>query len=731
MRLLTVMGYLEMRFTGTGSDNLKKAAGIFIVCLFFLFMTAAGLKMNAQSYDYSFDLSHLELREAYLSGEGTVRAEGPGEDYNFTTPSFILPAGEYTVEVSYSCDTEGKLLVQGNNDCVFDIVLEPTDKASVTLTDDRLKLPNGTDRGKMKLYQTGDGYIEIYGITIHSGRHINRDGYFVMALAALIAAAFVILILYHDRIRLTYEGLILIGAFFAALLLVNIPFLTEGLYFGVDTQSHLKRIEAIATGIRDRQLPVLVGPNYANEYGELVILNPDLFLYIPAFLRLLDVSVPMAYNFYMILVNTATAVTALVCAQRLFGSVRLAVAASVLYLTEPFRLFIMLGLGAGAGMGTAMVFLPFVVTGITRVVRDEGMRWKYLAVGLWGCACSHVLSFALSALCVFVYTLLHIKCLGSKKTVLSLIRAVLLFFALSAGIVVPFLRYYFTDWNREVLTWTDFYHWPLEPERELQNIIALVILLLLFAVLKKTGRFTGIARELFVGAFILILMATPVFPWKLFGRVGFIDDFLAMMQYPRRFHLAAAILIAFVTSYTFFTGLRRKSAIRPGICVAMLLTLGLSVNFYQYYSAGKLFYDSQTGEMNAPMDDYLPAGTKPEWYRTDTGEFSDYDDVEAYSYSKNNTHIDLTYTSKSEGQFMEFPLFYYPGYEAFDQNGEKLKVEKGTHNRVRVYLTCSGKVQELHVRFVVKRIYTVIFLLSLAFTVIWFICSACYGVSRL
>ena len=68
MRLLTVMGYLEMRFTGTGSDNLKKAAGIFIVCLFFLFMTAAGLKMNAQSYDYRFDLSHLELREAYLSG---------------------------------------------------------------------------------------------------------------------------------------------------------------------------------------------------------------------------------------------------------------------------------------------------------------------------------------------------------------------------------------------------------------------------------------------------------------------------------------------------------------------------------------------------------------------------------------------------------------------------------------------------------------------------------------
>ncbi len=717
-----------MRVIYGGSDKMKKAAGMFIVCLFFLCAAAAGLKMNAQSYDYSFDLSQSKLKEAVLLPENAVRTEGPGEDYNFTTPAFILPEGEYAIELSYSSDTWGELLIQGNNDCVFTIILEPTNEAAVTLTDNRLILPNGTDRGNIKLYQTEEGYIEIYGITIHSSKHINRDGYFIIALAALISLALSILILCSDRIRVTYEGKLLLAVFFGVLILVNIPFVTKGLYYGVDTQAHLKRIEAIALGIRDRQLPVLVGPNYANEYGEIVILNPDLFLYIPAFLRLLNVSVPMAYSFYMILVNIATAVSALVCAQRLFGTVRWAVIASILYLVEPFRLFIMLGLGAGAGMGTAMIFLPFAVTGITEVVRDEGMRWKYLAVGLWGCACSHVLSFALTTLCVMFYILFHIKCLGNRKTVISLVKAVLLFSVLSAGIVVPFLRYYFTDWNREALAWTDFYHWPLEPDRELQNIIAFVILLIVFAELKKTGRFTGIAKELFIGAFVLILMATPIFPWQVFGKVGFIDAFLAMMQYPRRFHIPAAVLTAFVASYVVFDTFRKKSGARAGsgIWVAALLTLGLSVNFYQYYSSDKLFYDSQTGEMNAPMEDYLPAGTKTEWYETDTGEFSDYDDVAAYSYSKSNTDIDLTYTSKSEGQFMEFPLFYYPGYEAFDQNGEKLRVEKGTYNRVRVYLTCSDEVQELHVRFVVKWIYTVIFMLSLAFTVIWFAFNSGY-----
>ena len=109
-----------------------------------------------------------------------------------------------------------------------------------------------------------------------------------------------------------------------------------------------------------------------------------------------------------------------------------------------------------------------------------------------------------------------------------------------------------------------------------------------------------------------------------------------------------------------------------------------------------------------------------EWYDNDTGEFSDYDKVEAYSYSKNNTHIDCTYTSSDEGQYMEFPLFYYEGYAACDQNGIPLKVEKGEHNRVRVYLNKSYEIQELHLSFVVKRTYKLLFFFSLAACTVWF-----------
>ena len=46
-------------------------------------------------------------------------------------------------------------------------------------------------------------------------------------------------------------------------------------------------------------------------------------------------------------------------------------------------------------------------------------------------------------------------------------------------------------------------------------------------------------------------------------------------------------------------------------------------------------------------------------------------------------------------------------------------VEKGGHNRVRVYLTKSDEVQEMHVRYEVRRLYKYPFVFSLVCGVIW------------
>ena len=729
-----------------------KRAGFIAVGFLFLLTVLWCLRRQAETYDYTFDLEKLDLKTASCE-DGFIRAEASDDDYSFATSPFFLPPGGYILELSYSADVPSTMAVQGNNNCIFDIELPETGGEIRIVSDARLILPIGTDRGKLKLYVDGEGSACIYNIVIHSTVHLYRDYYFLIAVAFIISVILSIIILKFNDLKLSRMEFWHLAVLAAVIFIINIPYLKMGLYYNIDTQAHLKRIEGLMQGVRDKQFPVVIGPNYANQYGELEVLNPDLFLYIPAVLRLLNVSVPTSYNFFMILVNLATAVSAIVCAQRLFGRIRWGIVASVIYLIEPFRLYTMLKLGAGAGMGAAMIFLPFVVTGIYEVLYHEGSRWKYLSVGLWGIACSHVMSLAMALIFVLLYTAFNIKKLKDKKVLISLTKAVVLFFVLSTGTLAPFLGYYFKGFNREALAWTDFYHFPVEPVRELMNLSALLLIMISTIGLKKSGKFSGCIKHFTIIGAAIIWMASPLFPWAVPGKIHFIDEFLSMMQYPFRFHLLAAPFVAVVTAASLRPFLPRSCSEgsqpaehRPDISgaetdfstggkvivisVSCLLLFGMALNLYLHYRTAILFEDPVSGEINTVMEDYLPAGTLPEWYFTDTGEFSNYDTIEAYSYEKKNTSIDLTYTCLSDGEYMEFPLFYYEGYTAYDRDGRALRTEKGEKNRVRVYLAKTNEVQELHVRFVVNKLYTASFIFSLVAGILWFVWNIGYFACR-
>ena len=701
-------------------SNKQKALGIFIICLIFICLTVICAKKQSQTYSYDFDLRDIELKTAVFE-DGCITSNEASSDYNFATKPLVLPSNAYKIEITYRSDVPAYAVVQGNNDCVFDIQFPHTYGADQTIVDEHMILPHGTDKGKIKFYQPENGEFSVSRISILSDKHIYNDYNIIVFLAVLVAAGLIVVILIFNRLKLTWTRMSYIGLFIITVIVVNIPFCVKGTYYEIDTQGHLKRIEAIVQGIRDRQFPVIIGPNYANQYGELVALQPGLFLYIPAFLRLMNMSVPAAYNLYLILINLATAVVALVCAERMFGTIRWGLVAAVFYLVEPFRLFVMMKLGAGAGMGTALVFLPFLVVGMHETMNKRGARWKYISVGLWGMACSHVMGFALAVIGMFIYILFHVGKLFKKEVFWALVKAALTFTVLSVGVLVPFIGYYFTKWNRSALAWTDFYHCPVEWDRELASIIALVIIVVSYIAVRQTGNLTKFGKGIFVMGFVSTIMSLSVFPWFLFEKFRLVDKFLSMMQYPLRFHFLAVPYVSYAAAEAVCSNMDSRTKVRKKVLysIVTVFAAGVLIGTVEYFSVEKLFDDTLAGEINTVMEDYLPDGTLSEWYANDTGEFSDYDDVQAYSYSKVNTHIDCSYTSASEGQYMEFPLFFYKGYAAYDQDGNRLRVEQGTHNRVRVFLTKSDDIQEIHLRFEVRRSYTILFVFSMAVGAIW------------
>lgn len=702
-------------------SNKQKALGIFIICLIFICLTVICAKKQSRTYSYEFNLRDIELKTAVYE-DGFITSNEASSDYSFATKPLVLPSNAYKIEITYRSDVPAYAVVQGNNDCVFDIQFPPTYGADQTIVDEHLILPHGTDKGKIKFYQPEDGEVSVSRISILSDKHIYNDYNIIVFLAVLVAAGLIVVILIFNRLKLTWTRMSYIGLFILTVIVVNIPFCVKGTYYEIDTQGHLKRIEAIVQGIHDRQFPVIIGPNYANQYGELVALQPGLFLYIPAFLRLMNMSVPAAYNLYLILINLSTAAVALVCAERMFGTIRWGLIAAVFYLVEPFRLFVMMKLGAGAGMGTALVFLPFLVVGMHETMNKRGARWKYISVGLWGMACSHIMGFALAVIGMLIYILFHLEKLVKKEVFIALAKAAITFLILSVGILVPFVGYYFSKWNRSALAWTDFYRWPFEWDREMTSIIALVVIMVSYIAVRQTGNLTKFGRGIFVIGFATTVMSLRIFPWFLFKSVYPVDKFLSMMQYPLRFHFLAVPYVSYAASEAICSNMDSRTKSRRIVLYSIVsfFAVGALIGAIEYFRVDKLFDDTLAGEINTVMEDYLPDGTLSEWYATDTGEFSDYDKVKAYSYSKVNTHVDCSYTSEVDGQYMEFPLFYYKGYAAYDQNGRRLKVEQGTHNRVRVYLTKSNDVQEIHLRFEVKKIYTLLFIFSLVTVVVWF-----------
>ena len=101
---------------------------------------------------------------------------------------------------------------------------------------------------------------------------------------------------------------------------VCLPLATHMMHSGEDLGYHLLRIENISEGLKDGQFPVKIGPIFLNGYGYASSLcYPELFLYIPAVLRILGVGIEPSYKVFAFLCIAGSYLTMLYAAYRISG----------------------------------------------------------------------------------------------------------------------------------------------------------------------------------------------------------------------------------------------------------------------------------------------------------------------------------------------------------------------------------------------------------------------------
>ncbi len=496
----------------------------------------------------------------------------------------------------------------------------------------------------------------------------------------------------------------------------SLPLLMHGLYGNMqhDLFFHLNRIEGIASGLRAGQFPVRIHASTMLGYGYAApIFYPEVFLYIPAVLRNLGVSLAGSVRIFEMLINLATAAVCYMSTNALFHNKRMAAGTTVLYTLCIYRLAT-LYTRAALGESLAMIFFPLMILAMAEVLTRDERRWPLLTLAMTGVCLSHLLSTLFCAgLCALAAVCVLPRLLKEPRRILAILKAAGVTILCVLFFYVPMLSYTAAGVNASVAL--NASKNALQPGSFLMGFsgkgnlpedfaytigvvpgLAILVGCALFAVRRyaegRKDETDGPSLFLLVVGGVLLLTATDLFPWEfLCGLPRPYSTLFMQIQFPWRLAGMAAPLLCMAAA----RGYDRPSG------TALLLALTMVFSGYALQSVVQdtpILARDGFCDTRVPQNEYTYAGTekdalRPGEIRTASGE-----KVIVDNYEKRGTNLSFTLTAQ-DGRYLEVPLLYYPGYRAAI-DGRMCTTELGENGLLRIYGGASGGTVQVSVKYV-------------------------------
>ena len=512
----------------------------------------------------------------------------------------------------------------------------------------------------------------------------------------------------------------------AIALFASMPLLFSGIYDGHDLFFHLNRIEGIASGLRAGQLPVRIHASTLLGYGYAAPqFYPELFLYIPAVLRNLGVSLAASVRVFELMINLATAAVCYFSARGVFHERRIALGATALYTLCSYRIS-NLYVRATLGESLAMIFFPLLLFAMVEVLTRDERRWPLLALAMTGIFMSHLLStlFA-AALCALAALVCAKRLIREPRRILACAKAALLFVLCSAWFLVPFLDFSRAGINTSVAVMAGehvlrpgafFVGFPGQnPDLPYEAtdfaytvgvVPGLALMLgcgLLLAHLYMNGRQQPILQEdRLCGAFLalsglLLAGATALFPWDWACSLPRpYSTFFQQIQYPWRLVGVAAPMMAFAGAWGFLREETHRTQTLTAVMALCMLLAGYSMQ--AVVQDVPLLKKEDFCDTRIEQYEYTYEGTEKgvlvpgEIVAVGAPEYAVRD------FKKQGTSLRFTLDALQGLASLEVPLLYYPGYRA-TANGEPCRVSMGENNVIRLYGVPEGENVQIAVRY--------------------------------
>lgn len=638
------------------------------------------------------------------------------------TPAMSLPAGHYRVTLDYRYEpgrteeeierrssvyftAEEEMSVSGERAWVNVQAQQDTVVLNVDYASDTIRLVADNDGGIFTI-----GNVEIRQDMAYAWACVL--GWFVVF--ALVDLALVLLVPGSPKALRDADLRGCLWLLGAVTVLTCVPLLmNSGGAQGADWRFHLSRIEGIAQALREGQFPVRVYSQAKDGYGYAPSLfYGELFLYFPAALRLLGMSVQGAYRTYAIAVQALTAGISFFSFRQMFRHNKTALVGSILYMLAPYHIYNIYWRTA-VGEYTALAFLPLIPAALSLLYAQQKpdrhtarVACAELVVSFGALVQTHIISLELATLSTAVFCLYHFRRTFTKRILGVWVTAAGLVVLLNLWFLVPFLTLMLGGgynnmyggesfagglsvqknglWLSELLSW-----------RADHNSIGVVLVagLVAFVWCWLTQGPAMSRRERKIGAWVAVLgtlacwMCTNTFPWGILGSLPVVGRLLLAIQFPWRYFSLATLLLVLV-SVCAVSALRRGRYAQP---VAVLLLsaslLGVAIFYHSYLPtvdtsylgdrAQMIYTDYKISNMAWYYDSlYLPDGAVEtrDGFTCETAVTT----VEIASVERRgNTTVLSCSEVNGELGYAELPLLYYPGYTIVDGEGEVFRTANG------------------------------------------------------
>lgn len=504
----------------------------------------------------------------------------------------------------------------------------------------------------------------------------------------------------------------------AAAFLTGLPLWQKGLPAGADLRFHLQRLEGVYKGLLSGQFPVRIQPGWLDGYGYASsVFYGDIFMYFPAFLRIVGFSLEDAYKCYLWGINVATAVLSFYAFRKIAKDDLAAMAGSLLYVCSTERLSIQYC--ARVGNYGAMMFYPLIAAGFYLIFTEDEKKaeykrlWKLLAFGFTGLLMTHMQSCVLVGLYAVLGCLLMIRRVFRKEVFLELLKAVGGALLLNLWYLVPFAQYmlneklqinstiaggeeiedYYVRLADFVQGGESLHSLFASPGRVDYAILLILLVYMVTLPLQKKNKAARGSRVILGLSLSAFWACTDLFPAVEIARLSkVIVKYFSVLQYQIRFISVAVTLTACGAALFFVMDVLETEKL---YLLAGLLCCAMLYQDFHYFETivpemvylsdadlnsryGKSRYDYGIGN-----GEFLPVSFDSQKLTMET-EAEEALRTEEVRRDYLTYDISVTNTSARE-QKIFLPLLYYRGYQSYDvASGESLVTEAGDNGRVTV-----------------------------------------------